>query len=395
MTTASFKKVILHPAKERSLSLRHPWVFSGAVKKSDPQLEEGEIVDVFSSSGEYLATGHYHDGSIKVRVFSFEPTNAGFDFWLEKFRQAIRLRERLQLVNNPSTTAYRLIHGEGDGFPGLIVDVYGSAIVLQAHTLGMYKLMATFSQCLQELFGGKVTVIYDKSSESLGRQLPADNLNSFLLGESPEVAVLENGIKFQVNYVEGQKTGFFLDQRDNRHLLRSYSDGKSVLNTFCYSGGFSLAALAGGAKQVVSVDSSAKATAMAAVNTSLNGFENHSIITDDVFDFLRNNQEEYDIVILDPPAFAKHLSAVDKAVIGYRNLTTQGLKKVKKGGLLFTFSCSQVIDKQLFRKVMFQAAAQSKRNVRILHQLSQGADHPISIYHPEGEYLKGLVLYVD
>jgi len=395
MSSTSFKKIVLHPAKERSLSLRHPWVFSGAVKKADPLLVEGEIVEVVSSLGDYLATGHFHEGSIKVRVFSFQATDAGNEFWLGKFRAALALRQRLFLINNPATTAYRLIHGEGDGFPGLIVDVYGQAIVLQAHTLGMYQLMNVFSECLKKIFGDTINVLYDKSSESLGRQLPVGNSNSFLLGDDPEMTVLENGIQFKVNYVEGQKTGFFLDQRDNRQLLRHYSDGKSILNTFCYSGGFSLAALAGGAKKVISVDSSAKATALASENSALNGYNNHEIITDDVFDFLRNNQEEFDIVVLDPPAFAKHLSAVDKAVIGYRNLNVQGLKKIKQGGLLFTFSCSQVIDKHLFRKVIFQAAAQSGRNVRILHQLTQGADHPISIYHPEGEYLKGLVLYVD
>ena len=395
MSLTSFKKLILNSGKERSLVFRHPWVFSGAIKKTDAGIGEGEIVEVFTSTGDYIATGHYHDGSIKVRLFSFEKTEADFAFWLKKFQSAFALRRQLQLTSNPLTTAYRLIHGEGDGFPGLIVDVYGSSIVLQAHTLGMHRLINVFKDCLIELFGKSVSVIYDKSSESLGRQLSAASTNSFLLGDQPEVIVSESGLKYKVNYVEGQKTGFFLDQRDNRNLLRSYSSGKSVLNTFCYSGGFSLAALAGGATSVVSVDSSAKATALAAENNTLNGFQNHEIVTDDVFEFLRNRQEFFDIVVLDPPAFAKHLSAVDKAMIGYRNLTVQGLKKVKQGGILFTFSCSQVIDKQLFRKVMFQAAAQSGRNVRILHQLSQGADHPISIYHPEGEYLKGLVLYVD
>ena len=393
--STSLPKVVLQPVKERSLKLKHPWVFSGAIKKVDPGVQEGDLVAVYSHGNEYLGTGHYHEGSIKVRMITFGDFTGGLDFWLEKFKQAYALRERLGLINSTSTTAYRLIHGEGDGFPGLIVDVYGKAAVLQAHTLGMYKNIELFKDCLTALYSNQLEVIYDKSLESLGKQLPVGSANQFLMGNTPEMLMHENGIGFQVNFVEGQKTGFFLDQRDNRSLLRSYSAGKDVLNTFCYSGGFSLAALAGGATTVVSIDSSSKATALAQRNSDLNGFKGHEIVTEDVFDYLRNDSQQYELVILDPPAFAKHLSAVDKAMIGYRNLNTQGFKKVKSGGLLFTFSCSQVIDKQTFRKVVFQAAAQSGRNVRILHQLSQGADHPISIYHPEGEYLKGLVLYVD
>ncbi|MFM2136277.1 MAG: hypothetical protein RL021_1677 [Bacteroidota bacterium] len=392
--TSGFKKVTLHSGKERSLLLRHPWVFSGAVRKTDSGISEGETVEVLGANGEYLATGHYHEGSIKVRVFAFERNDSGKEFWKNKFMAALALRKRLGL-GTTATDAYRLIHGEGDGFPGLIIDIYGAAAVLQAHTLGMHSLRHTFAEILLQLFDGVIDTVYDKSSESLGRQQSLGSINSFLKGDRAETVVSESGIRFAVNYVEGQKTGFFLDQRENRLLLRQHSRDKSVLNTFCYSGGFSLAALAGGAGHVVSVDSSAKATALAERNTELNGFGSHEILTADVFEFLKKDTRLYDTVILDPPAFAKHLSSVDKAVVGYRNLNVQGFRKVKSGGLLFTFSCSQVIDKALFRKVVFQAAAQSGRNVRILHQLTQGPDHPISIYHPEGEYLKGLVLYVD
>ncbi|MFM2206659.1 MAG: hypothetical protein RL213_634 [Bacteroidota bacterium] len=391
----SSKKVILHPGKERSLLLRHPWVFSGAIRKTDAGIFEGETVEVLSHDGKYLGTGHFHEGSIKVRLFSFHATDAGKDFWLEKFIKALEVRKMLGL-GSPQTDAYRLVHGEGDGFPGLIVDRYASAAVLQAHSAGMHSLLPLFSGILQELLGEGLDTIYDKSSDTLGRQAAmAATGNRFLLGDREETTVVESGIRYAVNYVEGQKTGFFLDQRENRSLLRHYSEGRTVLNTFCYSGGFSLAALAGGAKSVVSVDSSAKATALAERNTALNAFGNHEVVTGDVFDFLKSDDRDHDIVVLDPPAFAKHLSALDKAVIGYRNLNLAGFRKVRPGGLLFTYSCSQVIDKSLFRKVVFQAAAQSGRNVRILHQLSQGPDHPVSIYHPEGEYLKGLVLHVE
>ncbi|MFM7216707.1 MAG: class I SAM-dependent rRNA methyltransferase [Bacteroidota bacterium] len=388
------KKIILHKGKERSLILRHPWLFSGAVKKADDGITEGEIVEVFSSAGDYLATGHFHDGSIKVRIFSFERTSADKHFWKEKFNAALKLRTEIGLTHSNQTDCYRLIHGEGDGFPGLIIDVYGKTAVLQAHTKGMYELTAVFSECLKEVLGDELQAIYDKSEDTLGKQGVISSGNKFLFGESQVTTVRENGIQFKVDFIEGQKTGFFLDQRDNRALLRSMSEKRSVLNTFCYSGGFSLAALAGGASSVCSIDSSKKATELAEQNSILNGFDRHEILTQDVFDFLKTDERTFDLVVLDPPAFAKHLSAVEKAMIGYRNLNLHGLRKVRPGGLLFTFSCSQVIDKQLFRKLVFQAAAQSGREVKIVHQLSQSPDHPISIYHPEGEYLKGLVLYV-
>lgn len=393
--SSPFKRVVLHSKRERSLLLRHPWVFSGAVKHVDDMVEEGEIVEVFSSEGKYLATGHFHEGSIKVRIFSFEQTDAGPEFWNAKLRQAIDMRDRIGLLKSTHTNAFRLVHAEGDGLPGLIIDIYHRAAVLQFHTPGMHAQKEVIAKVLDEQLGGKLDVIYNKSSESLGKQGALGMTDTFLKGSEPSQTVKENGIMYHVNYVEGQKTGFFLDQRDNRQLLKSLSGDRTVLNTFSYSGGFSMASLAGGAKHVISVDSSSKATRLAVQNAELNSFQNHEIVTDDVFHYLKSEDSKYDIVILDPPAFAKHLSAVDQATVGYRNLNLAGFKKVERGGLLFTFSCSQVIDKNLFRKIVFQAAAQSGRNVRILHQLSQGADHPVSIYHPEGEYLKGLVLYVD
>ena len=388
-------KIILHPKKERSLKLFHPWVFSGAINKIEDDPSEGDIVEVYSDGGEYLATGHFHNGSIKVRLFSFIQTNVDLDFWQQKFNEAYLFRKNLGLTDNPHTNLFRLIHGEGDGFPGLIIDIYGSTAVIQCHTLGMFREKQIFSECLKNVFGKNLHVIYDKSADTMGKQGNVTS-NGFLYGDQEESTLIENDILVNVNWVEGQKTGFFIDQRENRKLLENYSAGKKVLNTFSYSGGFSLYALKGGASLVHSVDSSKKAAELAAKNVQLNGYENkHTFFQLDVFDFLKKSDDKYDIVILDPPAFAKHLSSVDNAMNGYRNLNTEGIKKINKGGMLFTFSCSQVIDKTLFRKLVFQAAAQTKRNVRIIHQLSQGPDHPISIYHPEGEYLKGIVAIVD
>ncbi len=387
-------KIILHPKKERSLLLFHPWVFSGAIAKTEGNPAEGETVEVFTHDGRYLATGHFHNGSIKVRVISFEQRNIDEDFWLEKLRKAYEFRQRLMLIDNPSTNCYRLIHGEGDGLPGLIIDIFSSTAVIQTHTIGMHNVRLSIVSALKNIYGNKLKTIFDKSSDTMGKQSTAFIENSFLTGSESEQIVMENDIKFAVNWVEGQKTGFFLDQRENRSLIRRYAKGKRVLNTFSYSGGFSMYALKGGAELVHSVDSSDKAINLAIRNAELNGFSNHEAYGMDVFDFLKSTEEQYDIIVLDPPAFAKHLNAVENAMIGYRNLNTEGIKKVTNGGLIFTFSCSQVIDRILFRKLVFQAAAQAKRNVRIIHQLTQGPDHPISVYHPEGEYLKGLVLMV-
>lgn len=393
---ADFPKLILLPKKERSIQLFHPWLFSGAVKKTEGDVKEGDIVEVYSSTGDYLATGHYHEGSIKARLFSFTRTTAEADFWKEKLKSALRLRNRIGISENLQTNVYRLVHAEGDGMPGLIIDIYGTCAVMQTHTLGMHRLKPVLAKALLEIFEGKLSTIFDKSSETMSKQNSPGISNAFLAGNEPDAEVVENGVKFYVNWVEGQKTGFFIDQRENRSLLRRYVPGKNVLNTFSYSGGFSMYALNAGAASVHSVDSSKKAGEWAEKNSHLNhGADRHRFYAEDVFDYLKKSGGNYDVIILDPPAFAKHLSSVDKAMIGYRNLNTEGFRRIAPGGILFTFSCSQVIDKLLFRKIVFQAAAQSGRNVRVLHQLSQAPDHPVSIYHPEGEYLKGLVLHVE
>ncbi len=412
-----FPKIILHPAKERSIQNKHPWLFSGAINKTEGNPKEGDVVEVFSSAGIYLATGHYHAGSITVRIFSFKQINPDYNFWSSKLNSAFAYRKKLNLTDNPLTNCYRLIHAEGDGMPGLIIDIYNSVAVIQTHTLGMHAIKNHLVQALKELYGDTLSAIYDKSGDTMsrhalarqsvgGQQQPdrgrrklaedATIENELLWGNKTEEDVLENGIRFNVNFSEGQKTGFFLDQRENRKLLGTYSSGNKVLNTFAYSGGFSLYALQNNATLVHSVDSSKKAAAWAEKNVSMNFNDApHQFFAEDVFDFMKNSAEVYDVIILDPPAFAKHLSSLKQATVGYRNLNTEAIRRIAPGGILFTFSCSQVIDKELFRKIIFTAAAQARRNVRILHQLSQPPDHPISIYHREGEYLKGLVLYVE
>jgi 23S rRNA (cytosine1962-C5)-methyltransferase len=391
-----FSKIILKKGKERSLLNFHPWLFSGAVEKEEEGIKEGDVVEIFSNNNNYLATGHYHEGSIKVRIFSFEKINAEFKFWKEKIQRAYQLREKLGLTGNTDTNVYRLIHAEGDGLPGLIIDIYNTTAVIQTHTLGMYHNRNLFADALKEIYGSKLSAIYDKSSDSLSRQESMSVQNEFLFGEVDGVQVIENDVHFHVDIKEGQKTGFFIDQRENRKLLASYSRGKKILNAFSYSGGFSLYALKENAALVHSVDSSKKAAELTEKNIQLNfKYAPHQFYTEDVFDFLKKQETSYDVIVIDPPAFAKHLSSVDKATIGYRNLNYEAIRRINKNGILFTFSCSQVIDKMLFRKIVFTAAAQAKRNVKILHQLTQPPDHPISIYHPEGEYLKGLVLYVE
>ncbi len=377
----------LKPGKERSVKNFHPWIFSGAVATDIKRLEEGSVVEVTDSEGNYLATGHYHKASIMVRVLSFEQRAIDETFWNEKIKAAIEVRKLFRFAENYTNT-YRLIHGEGDGLPGMIVDVYDKHVVIQAHTTGMQKMLPIISDALNKNL--------DSLSTIYARNPDAGAEGTYLLGNSSHTVVTENGHQFHVNWQEGQKTGFFLDQRDNRLLLSNYVRGKKVLNTFCYSGGFSIYALKAGASYVDSVDSSRKAIEWTDMNVMLNFGENapHHSHCEDVFDFLKISKSEYDIIVLDPPAFAKHLSAADKAVIGYRNLNMEAIKSIRPGGLIFTFSCSQAIDKQLFRKTVFTAAAKTRRNVTILHQLSQGADHPVSLYHPEGEYLKGLVLEV-
>ncbi len=394
--SGNYTKLILKSGKERSLNNFHPWLFSGAVKQIDGPVKEGDIVEIWSNHNEYMATGHFHEGSIKVRIFSFKQVIPDYSFWKAKLQRAFEVRTQLGYTDNPATNVYRLIHAEGDSMPGLIIDIYNDTAVIQTHTLGMHAIKNDLAKALQEIYGKKLKAVYDKSAESMSKQSEVVVTNSYLFGQASGSEVLENGHRFFVNWEEGQKTGFFIDQRDNRELLGKLSNGKSVLNTFAYSGGFSVYALKAGARLVHSVDSSKKAMDWANKNVALNqAGAPHEFFAVDTFDYLKSMKEEYDIIILDPPAFAKHLSAVDKAAKGYQNLNFEAIKRIKPNGILFTFSCSQVIDKSLFRKVVFTAAAQAKRNVRILYQLTQPSDHPVSMYHPEGEYLKGLVLHVE
>lgn len=384
------KKVFLKKDKERSLLNFHPWVFSGAIAQKEQGIADGDLVEVFSADKRLLGTGHYNEGSIAVRLLTFGDKGITPDFWITKIENAFNVRKSLGIINE-QTNAYRLLHGEGDGLPGLIIDIYNDTAVIQCHSKGMHFSRNEIAEALKQVFKNKLTTIYDKTDEKISNVQSA-----FLLGNKTEDVVLENAVKFYVNWSEGQKTGFFNDQRDNRNLLQSLSANKNVLNLFSYSGGFSVYALKGGATNVDSVDSSAKAKAWCEKNVELN-FNNasHTFYCEDAIDFLKKTETKYDIMIVDPPAFAKHLNAVDKASIGYKNLNHEALKKIKPGGIIFTFSCSQVIDKQLFRKIIFKAAAQARRPVRILYQLTQPADHPVSVFHPEGEYLKGLVLKVD
>lgn len=387
-----YKKVILKQGKERSVLNFHPWLFSGAIQSH--KATDGDIVEVFDAQNKYLATGHFSNGSIAVRIFTFAQQEINDSFWFHKIEQAYVTRSLLNLTNNKHTNAYRLVHAEGDGLPGLIIDIYANAAVIQCHNKGMYNHINQIATALQKIYGNTLLTIYNKSAETL--HLNNINENGFLLGNEQTTVIRENNLPFEVNWVEGQKTGFFLDQRYNRQLLTHYCKNKTVLNTFAYSGGFSFYALNAGALQVHSVDSSKKAAAMYAKNLALhNLFNNQHFYTNDVMDYVKSNKENYDVIILDPPAFAKHHDAVKKASIAYRNLNAQAFNQIKPNGILFTFTCSQAIDKGLFRKIIFAAAAMSKRHVKILHQLSQPPDHPISIYHPEGEYLKGLVLQVE
>jgi len=395
MNTDTYRKIKLKPLKDRSVRNFHPWVFSGAISNDVKNYTEGEVVEVFDSNENHLATGHFHHGTIMVRIITFQRKTIDGKFWSDKIKAALTLRRSLPFYNN-NTDCYRLIHGEGDGLPGLIVDVYGKHAVLQTHSEGMQLSLDDIAEALHEVCP-EFETIFNKSAESIAKQSGNVAPDHFFVGSEASAITEEYGHKFYVNWMEGQKTGFFLDQRENRLLLRDYTKGKNVLNTFCYSGGFSIYALKAGAAKVDSVDSSKKAIEWTDKNVALNFPQgvSHTSYCEDVFDFMKRNDSVYDVIVLDPPAFAKHLSAVDKAVIGYRNLNQEAIRSIRKGGIIFTFSCSQAIDKQLFRKTVFTAAAKTGRSVRILHQLSQGPDHPINIYHPEGEYLKGLVLEID
>jgi 23S rRNA (cytosine1962-C5)-methyltransferase len=378
----------LHKGKDRSVRNFHPWIFSGAIASDIRGLDEGAVVDVFATSGEFLATGHFHKGTIMVRVLSFEQKPVDATFWSDKISAAFDLRKQLPGLIYSDTNAFRLVHGEGDQLPGLVVDIYNRCIVIQTHSEGMLRSVQDIATALEGLTGLEAETIYH-------RHAPGGGLG-FIRGTLQVTEILEHGHRFLVDILEGQKTGFFLDQRENRKLLATFAAGKRVLNTFCYTGGFSIYALKAGATHVDSVDSSAKATATVEVNIRLNAVaDRHTVHTSDVSTFMKGDHEPYDLIVLDPPAYAKHLSAVDQAVIGYRNLNEEAIRRINPGGVLFTFSCSQAVDRQLFRKTVFMAAAKTGRQVRILHQLNQGPDHPVNMYHPEGEYLKGLVLRID
>ena len=392
-----YKKVFLKPGKEESLKRFHPWVFSGAIHHLEGEPEDGEIVDVYTSKKEFIACGHFQIGSIAVRVLSFVQEEIGYDYWKQRLEVAYRMRQALGLAENPQNNTYRLVHGEGDNLPGLIIDVYGKTAVMQAHSAGMHVDRMMIANALSEVMGGKIENIYYKSETTLPYKADLGPENGFIKGGSPENVAMEYGLKFHVDWLKGQKTGFFVDQRENRHLLEQYAKGRNVLNMFCYTGGFSFYAMRGGANLVHSVDSSSKAIDLTNQNVEMNfpGDTRHQAFAEDAFKYLDRMGDQYDLIILDPPAFAKHRDALRNALRGYSKLNAKAFEKIKPGGILFTFSCSQVVDKKDFRNAVFTAAAQSGRKVRILHQLTQPADHPVNIYHPEGEYLKGLVLYVE
>ena len=392
-----YKSIYLKRGKEESLLRFHPWVFSGAIHHADAGIQEGETVRVIASTGDFIAVGHYQVGSIAVRVLSFSDITIDQSFWRERLAAAITMRCHIGIADNPENNTYRLVHGEGDWLPGLVIDCYGSTAVMQAHSVGMHLNRMDICQALTDVMGGRIQQVYYKSETTLPYKAHLEEEDGFIFGHTDDDIAVENGLKFHVDWLRGQKTGFFVDQRENRSLLEHYSKGKTVLNMFCYTGGFSVYAMRGGAKCVHSVDSSAKAIEITNNNIGLNfpGDPRHEAYCEDAFRFLEEKKDKYDIVVLDPPAFAKHRAALHNALKGYIRLNAKGIRLVKEGGLLFTFSCSQAVSKDQFRSAVFTAAAQSGRKVHIIHQLHQPADHPINIYHPEGEYLKGLVLYVE
>lgn len=393
----NYKKVYLKKGKEESLKRFHPWVFSGAISRIDNGIEEGDIVNVVGYTGEFIAVGHYQIGSIAVRVLAFSDIDIDDAFWSSRIASAYNMRLSVGIASNPHNNTYRLVHGEGDNLPGLVVDVYGETAVMQAHSVGIHVCRSEVAKAIIDVMGSHIRNIYYKSETTLPFKAELGQENGFIYGGSSDNTAVENGLRFHVDWLKGQKTGFFVDQRDNRSLLESYAKGKRVLNMFCYTGGFSFYAMRGGALQVSSVDSSAKAIELTRKNVELNfpGDERHEAICEDAFKYLDRAGGHYDIIILDPPAFAKHRAALHNALKGYTRLNVKAFEKIKKGGIVFTFSCSQVVTKDNFRNAVFTAAAQAGRKVRILHQLHQPADHPINIYHPEGEYLKGLVVYVE
>ena len=401
-----YKTIRLKKGKESSLLRFHPWIFSGAIENIEEGIEEGDTVRVVAHDGTFLAVGHYQIGSIAVRVLSFEDIIIDGGFWRERLQKAYELRKAIGVIRKPAAvsgmseninTTYRLVHGEGDNLPGLVIDIYDDTAVMQAHSVGMHVNRQAVAEALADVMGKSLTAIYYKSETTLPYKANLGQENGFILGSTDNNIAIENGLKFHIDWLKGQKTGFFVDQRENRALVEHYAKGRSVLNMFCYTGGFSVYAMRGGARLVHSVDSSAKAIELTKANVELNfpNDERHEAYCEDAFKYLDEHDDTYDLIVLDPPAFAKHRKALRNGLRGYTRLNVKGLQRIRHGGILFTFSCSQVVTKDNFREAVFTAAAQTGRRVRILHQLHQPADHPINIYHPEGEYLKGLVLYVE
>ena len=389
-------KIILKSGKEQSLRRFHPWVFSGAIKKMSGNPAEGDLVDVYDNKDTFLAVGHWAPSSIAVRVLSFEQVTPDVSFFRDKIKKAIIYRQSIGLFDNLQTNVFRLIHGEGDGLPGLIVDYYNGVAIMQMHSIGFYRIRTDIASILSGLLKDKITAVYDKSEGTIPHMSGITPANEFLIGESDPAIVTENGYKFKIDWITGQKTGFFIDQRENRKLLETYTEGRTVLNMFGYTGGFSVYAMKNAAL-VHTVDSSLPAIELANENIRLNYGEDkrHESYQVDAFDYLNHIKDQYDLIILDPPAFAKHNNVLANALQGYKRLNIKAIEQIKPGGIIFTFSCSQVVTRENFRKSVFAAAANTGRNVRILHQMSQPPDHPVNIYHPESEYLKGLVIYVE
>lgn len=393
----SITTLFLRRGKSESLKRFHPWVFSGAIAGANGKLNEGDVVRIVSNENELMGYGHYQIGSIAVRMLTFKEEKIDHAFWVTRLSEALRLRKALQLTGRADNNIYRLVHGEGDRLPGLVIDVYGKTAVMQAHSVGMHMSREQIADALIEASEGLIENVYYKSETTLPFKADLHQENGFLRGHDEGNVAVENGLKFHIDWLRGQKTGFFVDQRENRSLLEHYAKGRNVLNMFCYTGGFSVYAMRGGANLVHSVDSSAKAIDLTRANAEMNfpGDARHEAFAEDAFKFLEQAGSNYDLIVLDPPAFAKHKDALPRALKGYTRLNAIAFRKIKPGGIVFTFSCSQAVNKDQFRLAVFTAAAQSGRHVRILHQLHQPADHPINIYHPEGEYLKGLVLEVE
>lgn len=389
-------KIVLKSGKDQSVRRYHPWIFSGAIKKIYGEPAEGDIVHVYDNKDEFLAVGHYQPGSIAVRILSFDDIIPDKAFFRERLISAVEYRKTLGLLDNDSINVFRLVHAEGDNLPGLIADYYNGVVVIQMHSVGMYRMRNDIASLMAEVMDGRVKAVYDKSETTIPFKSGVGGVNEFLYGNSDPVIVTENGFRFKIDWTTGQKTGFFIDQRENRKLLGEYTRGRNVLNMFGYTGGFSVYAMKD-AVSVHSVDSSASATSLANENVHLNFGDDkrHTGYQVDAFEFLNDIKDKYDLIILDPPAFAKHNNVLSNALQGYKRLNMKAIEQIRPGGIIFTFSCSQVVSRENFRKSVFAAAANTGRNVRILHQMSQPPDHPVNIYHPESEYLKGLVLYVE